>query len=131
MGIGRDMEIKYKEDKLTEEIIQCVIKVHQTLGPGFLEKIYRHALIIELSRAGLKAVTEKEIVIYYAGEEVGRHRLDILVEDKIILELKTVDDLSKIYYAQVRSYLKATGLKLALLINFSKVKADFRRILLE
>ncbi len=78
--------------------------------------------------SGLEAVTEKEVVIKYEGEEVGKHRLDILVEGKVILELKTVEMLSKAHYAQVRSYLKATGLKTAMLVNFSKERADFRRI---
>ena len=118
----------YQEDKLTEAIIQCIIKVHQTLGPGFLESVYRRALLVEIKQRNLPVETEKEIVVYYEGVEVGRHRLDILVDSKVIVELKTVDDLSKAHYAQVRSYLKATGLRLALLVNFSKEKADFRRI---
>ncbi|MEW6619825.1 MAG: GxxExxY protein [bacterium] len=75
--------------------------------------------------------TEKEILIYYEGEEVGKHRLDILVESKVIVELKTVEELSKAHYAQVRSYLKATGVKVAILVNFAKEKADFRRVELE
>ena len=102
--------MKYQEDKVTEGIIQSIISVHQTLGPGFLESVYRRALLIELRRNALAAETEKEIVIYYPGEEVGRHRLDILVESKVVVELKTVDELGKAQYAQVRSYLKATGL---------------------
>ena len=118
----------YQEDKLTETIIQCIIKVHQTLGPGFLESVYRRALLVEIKKRNLSAETEKEIVVYYEGVEVGRHRLDILVEDKVIVELKTVDELGKAHYAQVRSYLKATALRVAILVNFSKEKADFRRI---
>jgi len=115
-------------DKLSEAIIACVIKVHQTLGPGFLESVYRRALMIELRKSGLKAETEKEITVFYDGEEVGRHRLDILVEDSVILELKTVEDLARVHYEQLRSYLKASGLSLGLLVNFAKEKADFRRL---
>lgn len=122
---------EYQRGSLTEAIIQCIIKVHQTLGSGFLERIYSRALIIELTKRGLAVETEKEIVIYYQGEEVGRHRLDILVENEVIVELKTVAELSKAHYAQVRSYLKATGMKVALLVNFAKEKADFRRVELE
>ena len=125
------MEIKYKEDKLTEAIIECIIKVHQALGPGFLESVYHRALLIELNKFSLTVETEKEVVIYYDGQEVGRHRLDIFVEQEVIIELKTVDDLSKAHYAQVRSYLKATGVRVAILVNFAKEKADFRRIELE
>ncbi len=119
---------EYQRGSLTEAIIQCIIKVHQTLGPGFLEQIYSRALVIELTKQGLTVETEKGIVIYYQGEEVGRHRLDILVENEVIVELKTVEELSKAHYAQVRSYLKATGIKVALLVNFAKEKADFRRV---
>lgn len=116
------------QDELTEAIIRCIVSVHETLGPGFLESIYRKALLIELRRAGLPAVTEREFHVVYRGEEVGLHRLDLLVSGKVIVELKTVEDLSRAHYAQVRSYLKATGLKVALLVNFSKVRSDFRRV---
>ncbi len=126
-----EMEIEYEKDKLTELIIQSIIRVHQILGPGFLESIYCKALMIELRKQGLNVETEKEAVVYYEAEEVGRHRLDIVVEDRVIIELKTVEELSKAHYAQVRSYLKATGLKIGLLVNFAKEKADFRRIEIE
>ena len=118
----------YQQDKLTETIIQSIIQVHQTLGPGFLESVYRRALLLELRRRNLGVETEKEVIVYYQDEEVGRHRLDLVVENKVIVELKTVDDLSNAHYAQVRSYLKATGLPIALLVNFAKEKADFRRV---
>ncbi|MBT9583664.1 GxxExxY protein [bacterium] len=72
--------------------------------------MYRRALVVELKRAGLFVEVEKEVVIYYCGQEVGRHKLDLVVESRLIVELKTVEDLSKAHYAQVRSYLKATGL---------------------
>ncbi len=118
----------FEGDELTQKVIGCIIKVHQTLGPGFLESVYRHALLIELRKSGLKAVTEKEVVILYEGEEVGRHRLDIEVESRLIVELKTVEELSKAHYAQIRSYLKATGRTLGILVNFAKERADFRRV---
>lgn len=114
--------------ELTRRIIGCVIRVHQGLGPGFLENIYRRAMAIELRRAGLSIGVEREVVIYYQGEEVGRHRMDLIVEGQVILELKAVDALSKANYAQVRSYLKATGLQYALLVNFAGDRADFRRV---
>ena len=81
-----------------------------------------------MRKKDLPAETEKEVIIYYDGEEVGRHRLDILVENRVVVELKTVESLSKAHYAQVRSYLKATGLELGILVNFALEKADFRRV---
>lgn len=115
-------------DTLTQRVIECIITVHQTLGPGFLESIYRNALVLELSKRGLLVEPEKEFPVFYNQQIVGRHRLDLVVEHQVILELKTVDELSHAHYAQVRSYLKATGIKVALLVNFSKSKADFRRV---
>jgi GxxExxY protein len=125
-----DREMKdgeYEEKELTAAIIQAIIKVHRVLGPGFLESVYRNALILELRR-DLEVEHEKPITIYYEGEEVGLHRLDIVVENKVIVELKTVEELSKAHYAQVRSYLRATGIDVAILVNFATEKADFRRI---
>lgn len=120
--------MQYQPDELAETIIASIIKVHQILGPGFKESIYRNSLLIELRKNDLATQTEKEIVIFYEGQEVGRHRLDIVVQNKIIIELKTVEDLSKAHYAQVRSYLKATRLSVGILVNFAAEKADFRRI---
>ncbi len=115
-------------DGLTERIISCIIQIHQTLGPGFMEKVYRRALLLELTKQGLATETEKEVIIYYDGQQVGRHRLDLIVEGKVILELKTAERLVHAHYAQVRSYLKATGLQVGILVNFSGERADFRRI---
>lgn len=120
--------MEYRNDKLTESIIAGVIKVHQMLGPGFLESIYRNALILELSKAALRCEAEKEVVISYSGIEVGRHRLDLLVERLVVVELKAVQDLNLLHYAQLRSYLKATGLRIGLPVNFSKYQADYRRV---
>lgn len=120
--------MEYRSDKLTESIIASVIRVHQVLGPGFLESIYRNALMVELSKAALRCEAEKEVVIQYSGVEVGRHRLDLLVESRVVVELKAVQELNVLHYAQLRSYLKATGLRIGLLVNFSKHQADYRRV---
>lgn len=122
------MKKEFERDALTREVIRCIIKVHRTLGPGFLESVYRKALLVELRNQGLLAETEKEITVYYQGSEVGIHRLDILVQNSIIIELKTVDSLGKIHYAQIRSYLKAANLEVGILVNFAKERADFRRV---
>lgn len=123
-----EMRPEYRDDKLSELIIQCIIKVHKTLGPGFLESIYKKALLLELRRNHLSVQTEKEIQVPYEGEIVGIHRLDILVEGRVIVEVKTVEKLAGVHYAQIRSYLKATGLRTGILVNFSDEKADFRRV---
>jgi GxxExxY protein len=115
-------------DELTDKIIFCIITVHQTLGPGFLESIYRKALLLELRKRGVSAEVERAVPIYYDGQEIGRHRLDFLVENQIIVEIKMVENLSRAHYAQVRSYLRATSLSLALLVNFADERADFRRV---
>ena len=120
----------YVSDPLTDRIIYGVIRVHQRLGPGFVEVVYRRALVVELGKVGLACDTEKEILIYYDGVQVGRHVLDLLVGGKVIVETKAVDALNKLHYAQVRAYLKATGLSVALLVNFGDARADFRRIVL-
>lgn len=114
--------------EITERIIRSVIKVHRTLGPGFLESVYHNSLLIELETQGLSVESEKRIIVSYEGRPVGDHRLDLVVEERIIVELKAVEDLSQANYAQLRSYLKATGLETGLLINFAKDKADFRRV---
>jgi GxxExxY protein len=115
-------------EALTHLIIEAIIKVHRTLGPGFLEGIYQRALVHELNKQGLPISTETEVVIRYDDQPIGRHRLDLIVAEEVIVELKTVEFLTKVHYAQVRSYLKATGLPVALLVNFSTDKADYRRI---
>lgn len=115
-------------DAITRDIIAAIIEVHTVLGPGFLEGIYRRALMLELRARGLRVGTEVEVEIAYNGVIVGQHRLDLLVEDMVIVELKTVEALSRAHYAQVRSYLKATGKPVALLVNFAGDRADYRRI---
>ena len=116
------------DDSTTDQVIACIIRVHQVLGPGFLESIYKAALLIELRKRKLRVEVEQEVCIYYENHLVGRHRLDLIVEDQVIVELKTVESLGKAHYAQTRSYLKATGLKVAILVNFAGASADFRRV---
>ena len=108
--------MKYAD--LTEEIIKAAYKVHNALGFGFLEKVYQNALMIELKRMGLKVTSEMPIKVYYRNEIVGEYIADIIVEDKVILELKVVKDLAEIHEVQLVNYLKATGIKVGLLINF-------------
>jgi GxxExxY protein len=119
---------KHEFEELSKNIIACAINVHRALGPGFLESIYEQALLIELEVNRLQFEAQKEIEITYRGLKVGTHRLDLLVEDTIIVELKAAKDMADIHLAQLRSYLKATNLKIGLLINFSKPTLEVKRV---
>jgi GxxExxY protein len=114
---------------LTGEITAGAIEVHRRLGPGFLEAIYENALMIELRQRGLKVEPQLEVPIHYNGVEVGKHRLDLLIEDTVILELKAIKDLEDVHFAIVRSYLKATGKEHGLLMNFAKTTLEVKRVI--
>ena len=114
---------------LTEKIIGAAILVHKTLGPGYIESIYENALVIELRKRGLKVHQQVEIPVKYDGFEVGKHRLDLLVEDIIVVELKAIKNLEDIHFAIVRSYLCAIGQRHGLLLNFSKTTLEIRRVI--
>ncbi len=103
---------------LPNKIINACTFVHKELGPGFLENIYHNALLIEMKKQGIVFESEKEVIISYDGSPVGVHKIDLVIENEIVLELKTVDELNKKHYAQVRSYLKALRRPVGLLINF-------------
>ena len=113
---------------LSQKIIGAAIEVHKELGPGFLENIYEEALKIQFSELGFIHESQKEIKIKYHNSVVGTHRLDLLVEGKIIIELKAVKELTDIHFAQLRSYLKATDLKVGLLMNFAKPTLEVKRV---
>lgn len=115
-------------NNISEKIIGCAFKVSNTLGAGFLEKVYQNALIIELRDNGLIAEKEKPITIYYKDEIVGEYYADILVENEIIIETKAVTTLNEIHQAQLLNYLKATNLHLGLLINFGSPKIQIKRM---
>ena len=98
-------------------------------GPGFLESVYEKALIIELKKRSLAVQHQIEVVIAYDGEEVGRHRLDLLVEDTIVVDLKAIKNLEEIHFAIVRSQLKAVGKQHGLLLKFNKTKLEPKRVI--
>lgn len=115
-------------ENLSKKIIGAAIEVHRELGPGFLEKIYEEALKLELRKQNFEFEYQKEITVEYLGVVVGVHRLDLVVEGKIIIELKAVKAFEDIHYAQLRSYLKATDMKVGLLLNFAKPTLEIKRI---
>lgn len=106
-------------NQLTERIIGCAIEVHKTLGPGLLEAMYEEALCIELADAGLKYQRQVAIPALYKGRQVGEYRIDLLVENAVIVELKSVERFDPVFEAQILTYLKVTGKKIGLLINFN------------
>lgn len=110
------MQAKHKD--ITELIIKAFYTVYNTLGYGFLEKVYENAMVIELRKLGLKVVPQARIVVYYDGQEVGEYSADLLVEDAVIVELKATRALAPENEAQLLNYLKATIYEVGLLLNF-------------
>lgn len=117
-------------NKITYAINGAIFEVNRILGPGFLEKVYENALLIELRARGLKAESQTPINVSYKGNAVGEYFADILVEDMVIIELKTVEHLEKIHEAQLLNYLKATGISVGILVNFKSTKAQIKRMVL-
>ena len=115
---------------ITYKINGAIFEVNRELGAGFLEKVYENALLIELAEAGLKAEKQVPIKVKYKGKEIGEYFADIIVESQIILELKAIESLQKVHEAQLLNYLKATGMKIGLLVNFTHPKATIKRFIL-
>jgi GxxExxY protein len=111
--------IPAEDDRIAHEVIGAAIEVHRHLGPGFLEKIYERALVYELSVRGIAMQAQKEIVVPYKDILIPGQQLDLLVAERVVIELKAVAEIAPIHEAQLLSFLKATGLRLGLLINFN------------
>ena len=116
---------------VTYGINGAVFEVNRILGPGFLEKVYENALLIELKTRGLKASNQVPIKVSYKEIVVGEYIADILVEENVIVEVKTVEKLDKVHEAQLLNYLKATGIRVGLLVNFRHPKAQIKRMVLD
>jgi GxxExxY protein len=121
---GKDL----RDSEITEAIIAAAIAVHRELGPGFLESIYEQALAVEFALRGVAFVRQKPIPLFYRDHQIGEHRLDFLVEEKIVVELKAIDGLENVHFAIVRSYLKASGLADGLILNFSTMPLTVKRV---
>ena len=115
---------------ITYTINGAVFEVNRVLGPGFLEKVYENALLIELKERELEAQNKAPIKVSYKGNSVGEYFADILVEGKVIIEIKTVERLDRIHGAQLLNYLKATGIRIGLLVNFKHPKAEIKRMVM-
>ena len=120
------------DDPLTRRIIACAIEVHKRLGPGLLEKLYKEAMVIEMQLGDLKVEKNVKTPVEYRGRLIGDYFIDLLVEDAVILELKSVERHDPVFEAQILSYMKLTGKKVGLLINFNSkmVKDGVKRFVL-
>jgi GxxExxY protein len=119
----------YKYSDLTEKIIGCSMRVHNTLGNGFQEVIYQRALAIELKKLNIDFDRELEMPIIYDGISIGTRRVDFLVEEKVSVELKAVTKLENVHLAQAINYLEAYNLEVGLLINFGNTSLEFKRLI--
>jgi GxxExxY protein len=119
---------KHQFDELSNKIIGAAIQVHKELGPGFIEGIYEAALKVQLTELHIPFENQINIIVKFHGTNVGKHRLDLLINKQIVVELKAVKELLDIHVAQLRSYLKATRLKTGLLINFAKPVIEIKRV---
>ncbi len=115
---------------VTYQINGAVFEVNSVLGSGFLEKVYENALLVELRKRSLQVEAQVPIKVKYKGEVVGDYFADLIVEEQVIIELKTVENLQNIHKAQLINYLKATGIKIGLLVNFRGTKAEIKRMVL-
>ena len=117
---------------ITERIISCSIEVHSILGPGLLENVYEEALSYEFKLRDIVYERQKEITLKYKSQVVGKHRIDFMIEDKVIIELKAVEAINKIYEAQLLTYLRATNKRIGLLINFNVdlLKKGIKRLII-
>ena len=118
-----------KDDELTQKIIGCAYTVHNTLGPGFLEKVYENSLRIELEKLGLRVKQKEPINVIYDGQVVGEYYADLWVDERVVIELKAVQTIIKQHEVQLVNYLAATGIDCGLLLNFGssvQVKRKFR-----
>jgi GxxExxY protein len=113
---------------LSGRIIGAAIRVHEALGPGFLESVYEEALCFELAAQGMKFERQLAVNVLYRGQTVGEHRLDLLIENQVVIELKAVSAFEPVHYAVVRSYLKAMNLELGLLMNFAAPTLQVKRV---
>lgn len=112
----------------SREIIGCAVEVHRALGPGFVESVYHNAMTVSLVGKAIPFESERRTSIWFQGVDVGYHCLDLVVREAIVVELKAVERLADVHFVRLRSYLRATGLKVGLLMNFNAPTLVVRRI---
>src|ERR1700732_2583510 len=117
-----------RDSEITDSIIAAAIAVHRELGPGFLESIYEQALAVEFALRGIAFIRQKPIPLFYRDNQIGEHRLDFLIENKIVVALKAIEALENLHFPLVGCYLKATGLADGLILNFSTMPLTVKRV---
>jgi GxxExxY protein len=125
----RIMSDQMKHEDLTHKIIGSAMEVHKALGNGFQEVIYQRALAIEFHHAGIHFEREKEMAIFYRGEEIGIRRVDFFVDKKVMVEIKAIIQLEDVHLAQAKNYLEAYTMEVGLLINFGAKSLQFKRLI--
>jgi GxxExxY protein len=131
MGRGETLmnaDLKHKD--LTDAVLCCFYTVYNSLGYGFLEKVYENALLHEFAKRGIAAVSQSSIIVYYDGKAVGEYFADLVIENSVIVEIKAARNILSEHEAQLLNYLKATDIEVGLLLNFGP-KAEFRRKVFE
>jgi len=126
--MNEDKSIIHKE--LSYKIIELALEVHNELGCGFLEKVYENAMMLLFDREKIPARQQAPANVHFQGKVIGQYFADILVDSKVMLELKTVDAITNVHIAQILNYLRATGIKLGLVLNFAKPKFEYKRLVL-
>lgn len=119
-----------EEDAVVGDVLRCAVRVHRGLGPGLLEHLYRRALCLELDSEGISFLTECTVAVHYKDRLLGMQRLDLLVDGRVVVELKSVERLEPIHSAQLLSYLRAARLRAGLLLNFNAPRLVIRRLVL-
>ncbi len=122
------MENNLNDGELTGKIIAAAIAVHRDLGPGFLESLYEEALCIELDWLQISFERQKRVPLYYRSRRIGEHRLDLFLDNSVVIELKAIKALEAIHFTMVRSYMKATGVESSLLFNFATMPLTIKRV---
>lgn len=122
---------KLQDEDLSQEIIGAAIEVHRLLGPGFLESLYEEALCIELDNLGIPYERQKTLEIRYRNHKIGEHRLDLLIDSKLVVELKAVKEIEPIHFTVVRSYVKASNASSGIILNFSTMPLTIKRVGME
>jgi|SRR6478736_2424696 len=125
----RNSTLSAADDALTERIIGAAITVHKFLGPGLLEGLYQKALAVELRRLGIPHRTESTCAVHYHDVPLGEQRLDMVVDARVVVEMKATDALAQVHRSQLLTYLKASGIPIGLLINFGGEHIQVRRVL--
>ena len=122
--------MSHEFEELSSRILAAAVDVHKALGPGFLESIYQKAMEVALEHRGISFQRQYEVMVYFEKVPVGLQRLDLVVDSQIVVELKAIKAFEDIHFAQLRSYLKATGLHVGLLLNFNAPALAIKRVVL-